>query len=399
MRPEEPPSRPAGHTAPAMTGSTPVGYAGDDDDDPMDDGVIRDADGQPSRAIELGVAPMSGAKRNWASNADVPEVQEWLATDRIPLGEITLLCGEEGIGKSLFWVWLVALLTTGRGCPEFGIEPGPPRYVFVIATEDAWGKTVAPRLKAAGADMDYIGYTATDVDEGVPIMPHDFPLLTDPWDGKEPALIVVDAWVDTTESSVKLPHVREARASIVPWRKVAQELNTAVLLLTHTNRDTSGELRNRYGNSGELRKLARAALFATKGEEPDEMLVALDKANLATQRHHSLLFTGEMVTVRARRSDGTWTDTPIRRLTLAGEDPRRIDEVLRERADDAADRDSRDCKTWLRDYMVRNQGSAKATEVQSAARAEGYSVSTLRRARVALGVTSSKHVDHYIWSM
>ena len=77
----------------------------------------------------------------------------WTWTDRIPAASITVIPGREGIGKSLTLAWLAAQLTTGT-LP--GIHYGAPRSVIYAATEDSWSHTIAPRLHAAGADLDRV---------------------------------------------------------------------------------------------------------------------------------------------------------------------------------------------------------------------------------------------------
>ena len=74
----------------------------------------------------------------------------WLWKDRIPLGELTLLAGREGIGKTTIAYTLAAWITTGTMKGRF---MGSPRSVLVAATEDSWEHTIVPRLMAAGADL------------------------------------------------------------------------------------------------------------------------------------------------------------------------------------------------------------------------------------------------------
>ena len=71
-----------------------------------------------------------GMPRLWAA-ADLRPAEQprWLARQRIPMAAVSLLVGDEGTGKSLFWVLIVAAVTTGRAVSEFGIpqrEPGWP---------------------------------------------------------------------------------------------------------------------------------------------------------------------------------------------------------------------------------------------------------------------------------
>jgi RecA-family ATPase len=75
----------------------------------------------------------------------------WGWQDRLPAGHTSLIPGREGIGKSLFLIWLTSQITQGT-LP--GTYFGSPRPVFYCATEDSWQHTIAPRLIAAKADLE-----------------------------------------------------------------------------------------------------------------------------------------------------------------------------------------------------------------------------------------------------
>src|SRR5438876_5775373 len=68
----------------------------------------------------------------------------------IPLGKITLLDGDPGMGKSLLALDLAARVSSGRPMPDG--TPGPQGGVILIAPEDDAGDTLRPRLQAAGGD-------------------------------------------------------------------------------------------------------------------------------------------------------------------------------------------------------------------------------------------------------
>ena len=89
---------------------------------------------------------------------------EWLWDQRIPLGALTLLPGREGTGKSTFGAWLAARVTKGE-LP--GVYEGIPKSVFYVATEDDWSRTIAPRLRAAGADLERVYKIAVEVAGGL----------------------------------------------------------------------------------------------------------------------------------------------------------------------------------------------------------------------------------------
>ena len=100
----------------------------------------------------------------------------WLWPDRIPLGRITLLVSDPGLGKSLLTLDIAARVSTAAPWPD---EVGPPSRggletadnveassaarlaaptgsVLLLTAEDDFADTVRPRLEALGADCDRI---------------------------------------------------------------------------------------------------------------------------------------------------------------------------------------------------------------------------------------------------
>ena len=79
---------------------------------------------------------------------------DWLWHRRIPLGKITILDGDPGMGKSLLSIFIAACVTTGQPMPD-GV-PGKQGKVILIAPEDAAEDTIKPRVEAAGGDPSQV---------------------------------------------------------------------------------------------------------------------------------------------------------------------------------------------------------------------------------------------------
>jgi hypothetical protein len=77
---------------------------------------------------------------------------EWLWTERMPLGKISLLTGDAGEGKSLIAGDLIARVTTGRDWPD-GAAGHDPGEVLLITPGAGLLDVIRPRLEAAGADL------------------------------------------------------------------------------------------------------------------------------------------------------------------------------------------------------------------------------------------------------
>jgi len=76
----------------------------------------------------------------------------FLWQSRLPLGKLAILDGDPGLGKSLVTLDLCARVSTGRCFPD-GTPGIGPANVIVLNAEDANADTIAPRLRALGADL------------------------------------------------------------------------------------------------------------------------------------------------------------------------------------------------------------------------------------------------------
>ncbi len=260
---------------------------------------------QPGRSGKSGD---NDRPRVWnAKDLESAKPKSWLAKHRIPRSGVTVLVGDEGIGKSLFWVWIVAAVTTGDALPEYGIPEREPQHVRLVLTEDDWSTEVRPRLELSGADLDYVSVICEKKDgSGSPTFPSDdMDLLYERTaDGATPVLVIVDAWLDTVPGGLNVQTPQDARLALHPWKDVAVQTSAAVLLMTHTNR-AKGKARDKYGITGELRKKARMTLFAQTNDRK-QLLIGPEKAN-GTAIVPSSVFSIDVVQVRPPTDDDDGT--------------------------------------------------------------------------------------------
>lgn len=243
---------------------------------------------------------------------------QWLGIGWIPKAEITVLVGPEGIGKSLLWVRVAAAVTTGRPLPEMRIPKREPSTVVVIVSEDGRGE-VEERLKLAGADLENILWFGPEEDgTGAPTFARNQGgvSMQNLADGvreldQPPALLVVDAWLDTVDGGIQVKDGQQARAALAPWKRFATNFGTAVMLLTHTNRIQGASTRDRMGATAVLRQKARMTLFADRPEEDlDNIYVGPDKAN-NTGISNAVKYTKNVVQVRPRTEEDQGTTAQL----------------------------------------------------------------------------------------
>lgn len=305
----------------------------------------------------------------------------WIAKGRLPRAAVSLLVGDEGIGKSLLWVWIVAAITTGKALEEFGIPARRPGHVLLVCTEDDWSTTVLPRLIVAGADLNRVSVICTEDDgSGSPVFPRDMHLvnLAEP----KPDLIVVDAWLDTVSAGLNVKDPQHARQALHPWKEAAVHLDAAALLLTHTNRVASGNARDKYGITSELRKKARMTLFAQLDDE-DHLVVGPEKSNIVGAIPASK-FTIDAIEHFAptEEHDGT-----VPRLRYVGDSDRTAREHISDAHDGDGSTDSRtEAELWLLDYLTEHAPCPSSEAKKIGAKALGVSEKTIQRAAKKLSV-------------
>ncbi len=333
---------------------------------------------------------MAPLPRLWAArDLDGIKPVQWLAKGRLPRGAVTILVGDEGIGKSLLWVWVAAAITTGRALPEFGIPERAPGRVLLVLTEDDWSSTVRPRLEVAGADLAMIAVICEEKDgSGSPVFPRDMPLIQ----AAPVALVVVDAFLDTVAPGLSMKDPQQARQALHPWREAALTTGSSVLLVTHTNRMDSKNPRDKYGISGELRKKARMTLYAQRDDE-DRLVVGPEKTNIAGRTAASM-FTIEPVQVFEATEDA---DGTVPRLRFVGESEMTAKEIVAATYDaqrDTSGSDREDAREWLTSILDGPGGMLAVDIKRQAARDLACSWSTVQRAARDLNVDRTSRVGN-----
>ncbi|MBS9533543.1 AAA family ATPase [Mycobacterium sp. M1] len=336
--------------------------------------------------------PPAEVPRLWpATDLHPAQPPQWLASGRLPRAAISLLIGDEGIGKSLMWVWLTSAITTGTALPGFGIPVRDPADVIVVITEDDWATTVRPRLEVAGADLTRVKVMCIEPDgSGSPTFPLHLPILSQ---ADPAALIVVDAWLDTLPAGLQVRDPQQARQALHPWKDLATGSGAAVLLVCHTNRVSSPNARDKYGATGVLRQKARLTLFAQLDRD-DRLTVGPEKSNgSAPVPATSFTITPVQAFAPTIDSDGT-----VPRLDYAGQSEMTARQHLAATAIAAGEADSGDIDEWLARLLA--DGPMTANEVFRAADAAGYSRDKAKRAKKRIGVDATKSGSGpWLWSL
>jgi len=328
---------------------------------------------------DVPVPPHVGRRAKVVRLADVePERVEWLWPGRIPLGKLTVLDGDPGVGKSTISLDLAARVTTGRPMPGETIGSAPAGVV-ILSAEDGLADTIRPRLDAAGADSSRVvaltAIVGADGTERLSSLPLDLVQLEEAVRASGAILVVVDVLMAFLDGGLNAHRDQDVRGALAQLAATAERTGAAFLVLRHLNKTAGGPVLYRGGGSIGIVGAARSALVV--GRDPaDEgrLVLAIMKANLAR--------TAPSVAYRILDADG------VGRISWEGETSWTAAQLVAipATADERTARD--DAKAILSEIL--SAGSLPAREAQRQAREAGVSGGTLRRAKEALGVAAKR---------
>ena len=211
-----------------------------------------------------------------------PESVQWLWQGRIPLGKLTILDGDPGMGKSTMTMDIAARLTRGRGIPDGSkSELDGPASVMLLNAEDGLADTIVPRAIAAGADRDWL-HVVQNIDGEIPSLPLHVSAIEEHIRGFGARLLIIDPLVAYLEKGVDAYRDKDIRGALAPLAQAADRTGCAVLAVRHPTKGTAANALYRGGGSIGIIGAARSALMVLADpSDTDWNVLAITKANLA----------------------------------------------------------------------------------------------------------------------
>ena len=328
------------------------------------------------------VEPKAPAELGTLLSTVKPERVSWLWPGRIPLGKLTILDGDPGLGKSVLTIDLAARATRGMSMPFEEREPGEdqePIGVVLLSAEDGLEDTIRPRLDAAGADVERV-LSLDKVPDGdndrLPVLPNDAPYIRIACRRMSARLVIIDPLTAFLGSETNTHKDQDVRRALHPLAKMAEETGAAVLVVRHLNKATGGNPLYRGGGSIGIIGAARSGLLVARDpDNPDRRILAATKCNLA-KLSPSLAF------------DLGAAETGALRVGWIGESAHTAESLLAVPRDDEERGTLQDAIEVLRSILA--GGSVSVKDIRRDARKAGVADRTLDRAKAALGVTSHR---------
>ena len=330
------------------------------------------------KACEL-IAKLIAATPQWAPAADpflscfksldsfTEEEATWLIPGWVPEGQITLMAADGGIGKTTLWCNMIAAISSGQRC--ILDPPGhqrQPRKVAFLTTEDSVRKKLKKKLRLAGANMgniitpDFLA-DKEGVLRGLKFGSSEMERFVRYF---KPALCVFDPVQGFVPPDINMGSRNAMRDCMAPLISLGEETGTTFLVVCHTNKRPKASGRDRIADSADLWDVSRSVLMAGYTEDQGVRYLSNEKNNYA-QLQETVLFTIDQ--------DG--------QAQVEGTSWKRDREYTQEAAVNTSAPKRDDCKEWILQELDEAGGAMPSKDMESKAKAAGYSFRTLRRAK------------------
>jgi len=344
----------------------------------------------------------------------------WLWPRRIPLGKITLLAGDPGLGKSMLALDIAARLSRGLPFPDapapvalpldverstlnVGRSPAspngpmtrsphapldnpkskienspPPASTLLLSAEDDPSDTIRPRLEAAGADLSRI--ILPDHDNRGPQAfspfslqdPENLELIGMDLQAHENVRLIIIDPISAYLGNCNTARNDSVRKIMAPLAALAATYDVAILAITHLRKTNSQRALYRAMDSLAFAAASRSVWFLTADpEDRTRRIFSTAKANLAAE--------APALAFRIDENRLLWETQEL---------PLNADDALAKPPNPNQAIDRAQTMDWLTEIL--SQAQLPADDIEDQARKLGISYMTLRRAKAALGIITDR---------
>ena len=330
--------------------------------------------------------------------------QGWLWPGHIPLREVTLLYGGEGLGKGFILCSIAATVARGGLFPDR--SPCAPGAVLWLSGEDSYN-TLGKRLAALGAPDDESIVVVDGLEEEVEdkktgemrglSIKDDVNWLESFINNRPRTRLIIIEPISAFAGRTKLIDETAVRNDIIrPLTKLARRYNVAVVILAHPNKDSNKNAADRASGSRALTAAPRSVVMVgVNPRDPEQRIFACRKPSLgapfASRTYQILEVRGEEM---PKFEWGTESDLTYDELALYPSPSGGTVTRPSRRKDEATE--------FLHTFLA--DGPHREAEVEEAAKKLHLSMSTVRRAAFAAPpIAKTERAKGYqagcIWSL
>ena len=315
-----------------------------------------------------GARPVSPFLSCFKTLEDIEEEEpRWFIEGFIPEGQIATMASDGGVGKTTMSTNIAANRSAGKPCfldpPGFACNP---QLVAFLSTEDSVKKKLKRKLREAGANMANI--IVPDFAEDTNGLLRGFKFGTNEMAffvrHYKPALCIFDPLQGFIPPLLNMGARNAMRDCMAPLVSLGEETGTTFLIVCHTNKRKGASGRDRIADSADLWDISRSVLMMGFTEEQGVRYLSHEKSNY-----------GELQDTRLFSIDASGLLIP------QGTSWKRDREYQQEAAFNSSAPRRDDCKEWILHELEINGNSMLTADLEKHAAADGFSKSTLRRAK------------------
>ena len=204
-----------------------------------------------------------------------PKELEFVWYPLIVKGNLNIIVGVGGTGKSFLTCWLLSAITTGDKMPFSDRHFKKGNAILQNAEDDIDG-TIVPRLIANNANMKCIGYINEDLKA---FNIKQLKRLEEKIIKFKPEIVVIDP-LTSYLGGINMYTPNEVRDVLKPLKELAQKYNCAMVFIMHLNKG-NGSATNRVLGSIDFVSMARSVLLVAEDPTNDSQRLVLPlKTNL-----------------------------------------------------------------------------------------------------------------------
>jgi len=303
------------------------------------------------------------------------QATSWLFEPYIPLGTVTVLLGDGGIGKSFLSLAIAAAVTNGAPLPG-NAAVLPPADVIIQNAENPLATVVKPRLELLGADCSRV-HVINETERRLTLADERIEAAITQHKAR---LVVADPLQSYLGLGVSMNRAETVRLILTRLEQMAERTGAAVLLVGHLNKGNGKAQYRGLGSVDIFNSVPSVLYLGISDDDPDIRVMVHGKSNLDS--------LGASLEFSLRKPEG---------FRWLGECDVTIDELLARKRPGSGGGRLEEAEEFLQEVL--SGSNAVAADIFAWAEENGISAKTLKRAKKNTGVKTVRQGDHWIWSL
>ncbi len=303
------------------------------------------------------------------------EQVEWLWPGYIPLGKLTMLEGDPGLGKSMLTLSLTGVVTGNNKRLPDGQRADVDGGVVLISLEDGVADTIRPRLDAVlEADLSAIialNEVSADGGQRLVTIPGDLDIIEAAILDCNAKLVILDPLSAILSAAHDINKDQDVRRALAPLAALADRHGCAIVILRHLGKEGGKSALYRGAGSIGVIGAARAGLMVAKSpDDPEhERIFSQTKSNLGAP----------MPSLSYRIEEA---DNGAGRIVWGGQSSYSADQLANQRP--GVSEALAEAVEFLQELL--KDGPVYATDAEASRKQAGIAERTLERARKRLNI-------------